>query len=236
MLPRKTYPDFGSLPGAQPTPGVDTTEIPARLGSPVALRRSGKTFWYDIFDDLNAWGGQTPPKHDLFHWGMFGPNCLRLRSDGVNIAWVTMSTPMIIGHTVGVEVSIGPPIIWPNSAKVTLQTFDQQTPSHEGDIQVVIGGPVGNQGYYYKNSGGSYVMYKSNTNWAARTWCNIKLVCDYTQGIYKYLSANEYDITPDYPMYNSGLSGAGLGISLYYEDTVVNDIYIDYLIITLDEY
>jgi len=241
MFPRKTYPDFGSLAGAIPTPGMDVTEIPGRIGSPVTLRRSGKVYWYDMFDDLNAWVTYKTGVNssvDISATGMFGSGaCLIKPGDAIDdFAYISLLIPSLLGHTIGLECNY-----WAlgGTTEFQIQGIDAlitSTPSPIAKINQVWWAKQIN--YYY--SGAWHQYAETGLITSPYGWANIKLCVDFQKRKYKYLAYNDVELHPDNALpVITGEVGKYINIIIKHTRDgleIPAQLGIDFVIITIDEY
>ena len=230
MQPRKTYPDFGSLSEAIPTPGIDITEIPARLGSPVTLRRMGKVYWYSLFDDINTWITSGTPGYsvDVHASGMFGPGACRITPGGgaPYTAEAKIVLPLFRVRTISMECNF--------NMSTGISIFKLRTTRSEAPFQGAIRiSTLSVDACYLSTSG--WVKFADIHDFVNRHWHNVKLTVNFADGAYKYVAFDDDEMYLNAAMPTVAVTGENVSCILSQEETTLMPLYVDYIVITLDE-
>jgi hypothetical protein len=234
-----TRPDYGkslSVP-----PDIDNAEIPPRLGSPVAFRRTGRAVYYDLFTStatfmLNAGAGGSSVIDTSISYR--GASSLRIIPGTVKteiarfFPWTSPNTKMGIELTFGAASTIFDSVVymllagcWLNNNTVATLQLDFST----GDLSYNVGaGLVLLANYSFKRYNPFVV------------WHNWKLIIDASSTVNDKLASVIYD-TDNYAI-GAALSEAGggghytyvaIGATPHVNNTL--PFYISDFIFTIDE-
>lgn len=221
---------------------LDMGELAVRLGAPNRFDRTGSTIFVDQFiGGLNSWKGtglqtdEEPILSGLYYYQR--PYCVQLRTlaSSGSSSNIQNDLPFPYATTIGYEFAYFRPF-GVTRLQVFLQLNDGTT-SHLAQLRIDFGT------YKIYILDDSYVWIEvfsgSTPIDVYDAWNIVKLVVDYENDIYVRLVMNKNDIAlTDYSLYlDSDSSRPRLRVAfyLYPTDSEIENIYLDNVIITIDE-
>jgi len=225
----KTEPDF-LTPGLTVVgPNNEISEVPARLGSPVVLRRGGRVIYYDAFTSLIPWYIQTAGATIDTTVSYRGTACLKM-TPAASAPEINKLLPYMANRSIGLSVNFG---------------FNSTTADSTVDLlmyYLMNGNIIGAEVKVYLATGqikaGSTVIATYTLKKISNpiVWYNIKFIVDCVNQKITRVQFNELDI-----LCNVSISGS-VGAAPYWGIVMITaavtnntPVYYSDLVITVDE-
>lgn len=232
----QTFRDWGTLGAVNTAPDIDLTELPARLGSPVTIRKSGRVYVYDPFDNLVSWLS-APGTGSIVtdpNFSMRSGSSVKMACGNTN-ASLTRSVPLITFNRAGLELTFAPDLACDSQ-------LSMQITAHLGTgfLSSMRAGLV----YDFSNNNLTTIAAVPATittyDYVKKTppvWINMKIICDLDPFVIRRVLFNELTVDMSSPMLR--VTGSGKGFEIILKSTKVTStaapLWMEDFIFTLDE-